>query len=185
MSKVLGTGNTLYRSYSYNVSDQILTDNLWQTNTATIGQIQYSYDPSRGWINLINEQQGGRFKEVLGYTKPYYNDSKRNGNIYSQNIYQKNQQGITETKVFNNSYDQYDRLLSSVCSGYPSYSESYQYDMDGNIKLKSGGTKNYQYTYNSGKNTLSGIIDDGQSLLRYSFMYDGKGNMTQKYESTL
>jgi len=151
------TNPRLEAQYNYNAADQTSIYKYSQYNS----EIDYSYDPIRGWLTGINN--GNNFSESLTY-----ND---NGNINTQTV----SNSIKGSIGFTYTYDDFNRLWTSTSSGnYSIYNENYTYGNDGGLLSKIRNGQNIGYTYQVNNHQLDHITYN--SVPKY-FGYDDKGNI--------
>jgi len=167
-----GASVTLNPGFSVEVGGQL--DLLIDTDIGegtSFGANVYAYN-NRGWVEEIYNNSGGvveRFKDSLDY--------ELNGNIDYQKIINKGNAGWSNIE-FDYIYDNMNRLVTSTCNN-SAYSESFQYDNNGNFASKVGDGKTYSYDYNdagSYSNKLKKIDN------YFAYEYDHKGNITLKEE---
>ncbi|MBN1416838.1 MAG: RHS repeat protein, partial [Bacteroidales bacterium] len=144
-----GATPTEMSSITYNEAGQVSLKKMGKVSTSYLQENDYKYN-IRGWLTQMNDPDASNSKKMfslkLGYV--YYGNST---NI--SDMVWKNADGVKRKYSF--SYDLLDRLTTAYYY-YPTaetnkYSESYTYDVNGNIQTV----------------TRKGVVNDGTGLVGY------------------
>lgn len=153
--------------YTYDRSDRITTAEF---GSKVKPKINYTYD-SRGRLTILNGLATDQFNTQFKQTLTYFD----NNNIQSMFL-QNTGNGDWSNLTFNYSYDGLNRLSLTTCN-QNQYTESYYYDLHGNIKSKERYGKEIVYIYTQNSNRLDKIKLNYND--EYQFYYDAKGNIVK------